>query len=116
MHTAEQLGELAKSFRNGEKKRRTDDTLVALIKADVREYRRLCAENRQQLPSAPLDELLPLMGWLIYEASWETVQRVPTAWDRPTTSAEDRARHESDMSYLYALADAARGLPWPEFG
>ncbi len=115
MHNADQLRELAKSFRNGEPKRRTDEALVELIKTDVQEYRRLSRVDRPQLPPAPLDELLPLMGWLIYEATWETVRRIPTAWDRPTTSAEDRKQHETDMGYLYALADAARGLPWPEF-
>jgi hypothetical protein len=115
MQNADQLRELAKSFRGKAGKRRTDQALVELIQADVREYRRLSVNDRPQLPPAPLDELLPLMGWLIYEATWETVQRIPTAWDRPTTPVEDRARHETDMSYLYALADAARGLPWPEF-
>jgi hypothetical protein len=114
MQSADQLRELAKSFRSKEK-RRTDKALVELIKADVREYRRLSLVERPQLPPPPLNELVPLMGWLLYEATWETVQRIPTAWDRPTTSAEDRVRHETDMGYLYALADAARGLPWPEF-
>jgi hypothetical protein len=114
MQTADQLRELATSFRSGQK-RRTDDALVQLIMADVQEYRRLLIDKRQQLPPAPLDELLPLTGWLIYEASWETLQRIPTGWDRETTPAKDRATHETHMGYLYALANASRGLPWPEF-
>src|SRR5690348_15685326 len=114
MQSADQLRELARSFRGGNK-RRTDAELVELVVADVSEYRRLLIEQWQQLPPPPLGELLPLMGWLIYEASWETVQRLPTGWDRPAASPEDRARHETDMWYLNTLANAARGLPWPEF-
>jgi hypothetical protein len=114
MQNADQLRELARSFRNATK-RRTDEALVDLIAADVREYRGIYSSHLSQLPPAPLDELLPLMGWLIYEASWETVQRIPPAWDRPTTSDEDRAQHETNIGFLYALANAARGLPWPEF-
>src|SRR6185369_14448356 len=107
MRTADQLRELAKSFRN-EEKRRTDDALVALVAAEVQEYRqRLLDLQRPQLPPAPLDELLPLMGWLIYEATWETVQRIPTAWDREATSAEDRTKHEAAMAHIHALANAA---------
>jgi hypothetical protein len=72
-------------------------------------------KQRQQLPPAPLNELLPLMGWLIYEATWEVVQRIPTAWDRPATSDDERARSETALRYINELANAARALPWPEF-
>jgi hypothetical protein len=114
MRNADQLRELATSFRSKEK-RRTDNALVESISADVAEYRQLLIAHRQQTPVPPLDELLPLMGWLIYEASWETLQRIPTAWDRPTTPPKERARHETDLRHLNELANAARGLPWPEF-
>ena len=63
--------------RSGREKRRTDQALIELITDDVQESRRLAVADQPQLPPAPLTELLPLMGWLIYEATWETVQRVP---------------------------------------
>jgi hypothetical protein len=116
MQSGDELRQLATSFRRSDReKRRTDDALVASITDDVQEYRQLLVKQRQQLPPAPLDELLPLMGWLIYEATWEVVQRIPTAWDRSATSDDERARSETALRYINELANAARALPWPEF-
>ncbi len=47
----------------------TDNGLVDRIRSDVDECRALHEARPEQAPFAPLDEPLPLMGWLIYEAA-----------------------------------------------
>ena len=108
----DELRGLCAGFR-GEPKSHTDDALIDRIVADVEEYRGFLAEPRPQLPPEPLAGLLPLMGWLIYEASWEAVQRVGAAFE--WLPADGRVG--SDLAYrqVRRLADAARRLPWPEF-
>jgi hypothetical protein len=88
------------------------EELVARIEADVAEYRRqFLGESREQLPPEELRELLPLMGWLIYEASLDRLWGVPTEWDRLPTAEESQVA----VGYIRRLADAARELVWPEF-
>lgn len=112
--SADELRELSKSFRT-KPTRLTDDELVRKIEIDVEEYRRILADHPEQLPVAPLDKLLPLMGWLIYESSRESVQRIGAGFDRLAEGAERRVLSEEALGYVNRLANAARGLPWPEF-
>jgi hypothetical protein len=93
----------------------TDDELVERIAADVEEYRDVLARTPVQLPPAPLDTLLPLMGWLIYEATWDSLQRIAASFDRDAVAAGTRARSEAELARVDRLADSARQLPWPEF-
>lgn len=109
-----ELRALAGSFR-ANPARQTDDELVERIESDVEDYRALLADRPEQLPYAPLNALLPLMGWLIYESSWESVQRMTTGFDRFDAEDERRVRSEMAMEHVNRLADAARRLPWPEF-
>jgi hypothetical protein len=97
------------------KLRRTDDELVQRIGADVEAYRDILRLQPRQLPPAPLDELLPLMGWLIYEASWDSLQRIDASFDRDAADPDTRRQSEAELARVDQLADSARQLPWPEF-
>jgi hypothetical protein len=108
----DELRGLCAGFRK-EPKRRTDGALIDRIEFDVREYRAFLADPRPQLPPEPLAGRLPLMGWLIYESSWEAVQRVATAFE--LLPAAERAGSKVAYLQVMRLADAARQLPWPEF-
>jgi hypothetical protein len=92
-----------------------DDALVTLIEQEVQEYRtRYYTGQVPQLPPEPLAELLPLMGWLIYEASLDRLWEVATGF--PTLPDERRrADSKTAAKLIVRLAGAARGLVWPEF-
>ncbi|MFI5960248.1 hypothetical protein [Cryptosporangium sp. NPDC051539] len=115
--TPEQLRELCRGIRNRGKKGgpppgspEVDDGLVRQIESDVDEYRaRYYLEPRPQLPPEPLRELLPLMGWLIYEASLDRLWVVKPGW------TEEDAGSAAAASLVERLADAGRALVWPEF-
>jgi hypothetical protein len=109
--TAEQLRKLCISLRRD--RRPTDEMLTSMIEAEVERYRILAAEPRPQLPPPELLETLPLIGWLIYEASLEALWRVAPAYER--LSAEERNPSEVAAALVTRLANAARQLPWPEF-
>ncbi|HEV2637930.1 MAG TPA: hypothetical protein VGX23_22455 [Actinocrinis sp.] len=112
--SADELRRLAAGFRSGAMSR-TDGALVELIESDVAGYRAIVAAGPGQPPSAPLDALLPLMGWLICEASWEAVQRITAGFGRLGPRDGRRVQSESARDCVHRLADVARGLPWPEF-
>jgi hypothetical protein len=113
MMTPGELRELCTALRN--KQRRTDDELVDRIEADVEEYRDILAADPTSLPPAGLAERLPLMGWLIYEASWDALPRIPASFDREATPPDVRRRSEAEFALLERIAECSRGLPWPEF-
>jgi hypothetical protein len=113
MMTPDELRELCTALRN--KKRLTDDELVDRMAADVQAYREVLAADPTPLPPPELADRLPLMGWLIYEASWDCVKRIAASFDREATPSEDRERTEAELSRVRRVADCARGLPWPEF-
>jgi hypothetical protein len=89
-----------------------DDGLVSRIESDVREYRELL-DDAPEYPPAPLDELLPLMGWLIYEASLDRLWNVAARFEALPAAQQEESRANAVL--ISRLADAARGLPWPEF-
>jgi hypothetical protein len=113
MMSPAELRRLCRELRAGD--RTTDDVLVKQIVSDVVEYRTHLRDPRPQLPPKPLDDLLWLMGWLIYEASWASVQKVVASFDRPHAPQRDRDTSTAQLRRISKLADAARGLPWPEF-
>jgi hypothetical protein len=90
-----------------------DERDVADIERDVEAYRALLADPRPQLPPAELAELLPLMGWLVYEVTWQAIRRVDAAFE--TLDAAGRQRSEDALELVERAADAYRRLPWPEF-
>jgi hypothetical protein len=114
--SADELRKLAVDLRK-KKDVVTDDAMVARIKADVDEYRAMFAARRgqDQVPFAPLNELLPLMGWVIYEATWDAVQTIPATLSKTAATAEQLQQGEAALGRISRLADVARALPWPEF-
>lgn len=111
---ADKLRDLCRSFRD-DRKAHTDEALVALIEADVAEYRRLFDADRAPAPSAPLDELVPLMGWLIYESSWDAVQQMASGFDHLDAEDPRRLASQTQLRFIERIADAARAMPWPHF-
>jgi len=113
MMSTDELRELSATLRA--KDRHVDEELVDRIEADVVAYRDVLAREATQSPPAELAGRLPLMGWLIYESTWDAVQRIETSFDRDVTDAERRAVSEEAFTHVDRLADCARQLPWPEF-
>ena len=111
---ADELRRLTDALRNDENVE-ADPALVKRIQADVKQYRAMDADRREQLPFAPLDELLPLMGWVIYEATWDAVQKIPTTLNEQAATPDDHRRGEAALLRISELADVARFLPWPKF-
>jgi hypothetical protein len=97
------------------KQRQTDDELVRRVAADIEEYRDVLGREATQLPPAPLDELLPLMGWLIYEGTWDCLQRIVASFDRDAADPATRRQSEAELGRIDQLLNCARRLPWPEF-
>ena len=92
-----------------------DDALVTRIEEDVREYRlTFWTEPRPQLPPDDLRALLPLMGWLIYEASLDRLWVVAPAFE--TLEGEQGEASRTAGELIRRLAETARELVWPEFG
>ncbi|WFE56933.1 hypothetical protein [Micromonospora sp. WMMD712] len=87
-----------------------DDKLVSAIEADVAAYER---DPKPQLPPDDVAELLPLMGWLMYEATWAAVRLIRDGYRERggVTHVEARAHHER----ILRIAHAAQKLPWPEY-
>ncbi len=90
-----------------------DAALVARIESDVDEYRAIHDRQPAQLPPEPLDTLLPLMGWLIYEASLDRLWEVPTEFEKQAGPEGDQSRET--VALITRIGVAARRLPWPEF-
>jgi hypothetical protein len=97
--------------------RTADDALVEEIERDIEEYRDLYAKSRAaggaQEPPGELAERLWLMGWLIYEASWQRVRDVQPSFESIT--GEQRLHSEAAARLVRKFADQARALPWPHF-
>jgi hypothetical protein len=113
MMSADQLHQVCLDLRYSETITLTD-AIIDQIESDVQEYRdRFLVEPKPQLPPEPLRELLPLMGWLIYEASWDAVQRVEAAFEL----LEESRRADSEVAYrqVRRVANCARALVWPEY-
>ncbi|MFI5960247.1 hypothetical protein [Cryptosporangium sp. NPDC051539] len=93
-----------------------DDAVIDLIETEVEQYRAHYYVGREpaQLPPEPLLELLPLTGWLIYEASWNAVRQIDASFQSAADGPE-RTRSEIAYHQVNRLAEAARQLPWPEF-
>ncbi|TQS40358.1 hypothetical protein [Cryptosporangium phraense] len=121
MMTAEQLTDLCRGIRRrgaasgpppGSPE--VDGALVDRLEADVREYRSAYYHKPvPQLPPEPLRELLPLMGWLVYEASLDRL------WDvKPRSGVSPDGEDDESMAaatLVRRLANLARMLVWPEY-
>jgi hypothetical protein len=97
-----------------------DDALANEIQENLEEYRDLYAKARAsasledvQEPPEELVERLWLMGWLIYEASWQRVRDVQPAFE--ALASDHRERSEAAAGLVRRFDDLARALPWPHF-
>lgn len=108
MMTADELRDLCLALRRG--KLVCDDKLISAIEADLEEYRLAQVE---QLPPDHLAERLPLMGWLIYEATWSALQQITDG--RREQNSEVLAQLEAYREMIVRAANAARKMPWPEY-
>lgn len=111
MLTVEELRERCHDLRA--KRASADEALVREISSDVDEYRDYLVQPRPQEPPDVLAKRLPLMGWLIYEATWDSLQRVVPAFDAVVDERGEASRAADRL--VAKAADAARSLPWPEF-
>src|SRR6185503_19510538 len=91
-----------------------DVPLVEKIERDVARYREdFWTENAGAIPPEPLRELLPLMGWLIYEASLDRTWDVMAQYE--TLAGEPGTLSRTNVILVRRLANAARQLVWPHF-
>ncbi len=92
-----------------------DERLVGEIEGDVARYREeFWTETAGAVPPEPLRELLPLMGWLIYEASLDRTWDVKAQYE--TLAGEPGEVSRSNVALIRRLANTARALVWPHFG
>jgi hypothetical protein len=111
MITTAELIDLSRAIR--EDQTHVEDQLVRWIEVEVEEYRAFLVSPRPQLPPAELADRLPLMGWLLLEASLSPLWKI--AADFEALPDEQRADSEDRLDLIARIADAARALPWPEF-
>jgi hypothetical protein len=90
----------------------TDDDLIHKIESDVREYRGFL-RDRAELPPDELVDRLWYMGWLIYEATWQSLDRIAPGFEKLTDERREASREVQGL--IARGANAARFLPWPEF-
>jgi hypothetical protein len=114
MMSAGELRKLAADLRN-DKAVEVDEALVKRINADIGGYRAMFESRPEQVPFAPLDELIPLMGWVIYEGTWDAVQKIPATLNKEAATEEGHRQGMAMLERISDLAESARALPWPEF-
>ncbi|MER5456083.1 hypothetical protein ABT008_14990 [Micromonospora sp. NPDC002389] len=106
--SVDRLRELCVALRRGTIT--CDEDLVTDIEADVESYRR---EAVRQTPPDHLAARLPLMGWLLYEATWNTLRQINDG--RREHDENALAEIERRYELIARAVSAARNLPWPEY-
>ena len=110
MMSVEVLRQLCQDSRD--KRADTDNDLIRKIESDVQEYRGFL-RDRAELPPDELVDRLWYMGWLIYEATWQPLDRIAPAFESLSGGRRETSREVQGL--IARGADAARSLPWPEF-
>jgi hypothetical protein len=103
-----ELKELSLGLRR--KKIACDEATIAIIEREIELYRSIV---QTQLPPHDVEEVLPLLGWLIYEASWRALQAIPNGFRQ--TGGEALRTATENIEYITRCANAARSMPWPEY-
>jgi hypothetical protein len=106
--SAERLEELCLAIRY--EGMACDDELVSAIEADVEQYQLLPVT---QVPPDEMSKLLPVMGWLMYEATFDGLKRIPNRFKE--TGGDAAARAQANYEFITRVTNAARNLPWPEY-
>jgi len=107
MMNADEIRDICRGIRT--KKIIVDDDLLTRIEHEVTEYRTRLTQPRPHRPPADIEELLPLMGWLLLEASLAPLWNVATEWD----DQQEKSRQAAQL--IERSANAARRLPWPHY-
>jgi hypothetical protein len=110
MMSVEVLRQLCQDLRA--KRVDIDNDLIHKIEMDVQEYRAFL-RDRAELPPDELVGRLWYMGWLIYEATWQSLDRIAPGFESLSDARRETSREVQDL--IARGADAARSLPWPEF-
>jgi hypothetical protein len=110
MMSVEELRQLCQDARS--QRVDTDNDLIHKIESDVQEYRGFL-RDRAELPPDELVDRLWYMGWLIYEATWQSLARIAPGFE--SLSGEQHETSREVQGLIARGADAARSLPWPEF-
>jgi hypothetical protein len=92
------------------KKTPCDEKVIALIEGQIEQYRR---RELTPLPPPDVEDVLPVLGWLIYEASWAALQSIPNGFRQAGGEPLDVARNNKE--WIVRTANAFRGMPWPEY-
>lgn len=109
MMSAERIRELCPKIRGT--KGQVTDGLLSEIESDVTEYRTFLTSDQTRNPPEKIQELLPLMGWLLLEVSLARLWDVPADWE---SLQGDRLRDvERAVQHIQRATNAARRLPWP---
>jgi hypothetical protein len=112
MLEANELRDRCVDFRH--RKHQTTEDNVRLIEEEIAQYRaKFLVEPKPQLPPDELRERLPLMGWLIYETSWNSLQRVQAGFAALQGAKHDESKRAYDE--VIRVANGARQLIWPEY-
>lgn len=111
MMSADRIRELCPDIRS-DRAMVTDD-LLAEIEADVTEYRTFLTGEQTRTPPEKIQELLPLMGWLLLEVSLARLWDVPPGWGG--LRGEKRREVEHTVQQISRATNAARRLPWPHY-
>ncbi|MEJ3744396.1 hypothetical protein WEI85_14010 [Actinomycetes bacterium KLBMP 9797] len=113
MWTPEEMDAICQALRA--ESRVADEALVEGIAREVDDYRDWYAKHRASqavadavAPPDDLRERLWLIGWMIYEASWQALR-----WARPADGGGEL--DNTAARFVRRLAEVARLLPWPHF-
>ncbi|MET0494059.1 MAG: hypothetical protein ABW000_13110 [Actinoplanes sp.] len=104
----EELKELCVGLRQGTIP--CDEAMIVIIEEEVARHRQ---RERTGLPPEELEPVLPVLGWLIYEASWSALQAIPNGFRQDGGEAYEKAM--ADIDRIVRSANAARGMLWPEY-
>jgi hypothetical protein len=108
----EAMRQRCQDIRTGRLK--TDDERVTDIEQEVDRLRLVLESDKAPVPPGDEKPALWLIGWLIFEESWASLQRVQPAYESFADPSE-RLASEWAAAMILRLADAARRLPWPEW-
>ncbi|HEY0535321.1 MAG TPA: hypothetical protein VGD29_27355, partial [Actinoplanes sp.] len=108
---AEEIEDLAAGVRRRD--RPIDDKLISTVEQELEDYRAVLERHPRSTPPEDLAPRLRMLGWLIYEGSMGLLWGIAPAFEMLAGEKGEQSRR--DAALVIRLADAARGLPWPEF-
>jgi hypothetical protein len=111
MMTPEEIESLCVGIRK--KKLQIEDSLMETVGEEFRQYCATLTDPPSALPPGEMVDRLWSFGWLLYEVSFELLQRIRPAYESLEEKAAAPSFHAAQQ--IDVLAQIARDLPWPEF-